>query len=769
MRIEPSLLKIESLQNKFYVVPDYQREYVWKKDIQVKQFIDDIFRAAESDDSYFIGSMIIVEREDKRYDVIDGQQRLTTIMLCICAISYVIKQIIDKCGDNDIKRRMESLKGVCDKLLYDYDIETFSSNYRLSLQYEESRNVLEYIINNRIKGDSFPVNYGKNMSNSAKCILEAYKYIENSFKELFASNNIKDALPIIAYFLTKVQIVEIETKNLSNALKIFETINQRGAGLNAMDLIKNLLFISAKETDFKKIKEIWKNINEELKKCNEEEKPMRFLRYYLMARYTSYIIRENDIYTWLTSKESKEKIQYEKNPVGFANDILNYVKVYSRLANATEKYNPELPNLYNIGLLNKKRSRSHLPLFLALPYNASNEMIELLANSIENYLFYTISLRYQAKTNETLFARIAAEIRKVSTIEELKIVVDKEFGIIVHRKLLPQFMNEIKVIKTNVYQPDYRLRYILGKIENFILSKCGLPCRSIKEYESYQIEHILPQTPKNDYVKDWVREEYDTYVHFLGNVVLLESSINQSIGRYNDFYENWFEKKQDEYYNSNLSGTRLLSTEYKIGKDTALNRFRDLYDYKFDVWDKNAIEKRQDFLGKVIPQIWYFDKIKTEAIVLEDILENEKIINQVNEEPEQYTQLEFNDDIDEISKLLESTKEEKNSAQLNNPYNIFKRFNFKICNIPLGATLVFIPNPNIKVKVSSDNTIEYQGINYKLSPFCQKFMPEEKRYASNQYQGSRFFSYENEVLDNIFQRKLYELVEIIKEDNENLN
>jgi hypothetical protein len=212
-----------------------------------------------------------------------------------------------------------------------------------------------------------------------------------------------------------------------------------------------------------------------------------------------------------------------------------------------------------------------------------------------------------------------------------------------------------------------------------------------------------------------------------------------------------------------------LSTEYKIGKDTALNRFRDLYDYKFDVWDKNAIEKRQDFLGKVIPQIWYFDKIKTEAIVLEDILENEKIINQVNEEPEQYTQLEFNDDIDEISKLLESTKDEKNSAQPNNPYNIFKRFNFKICNIPLGATLVFIPNPNIKVKVSSDNTIEYQGINYKLSPFCQKFMPEEKRYASNQYQGSRFFSYENEVLDNIFQRKLYELVEIIKEDNENLN
>ena len=162
---------------------------------------------------------------------------------------------------------------------------------------------------------------------------------------------------------------------------------------------------------------------------------------------------------------------------------------------------------------------------------------------------------------------------------------------------------------------------------------------------------------------------------------MLESSINQSIGKYNDFHENWFEKKQDEYYNSNLSGTRLLSTEYKIGKDTALNRFREQYDYKFYTWNKNEIEKRQAFLGLIIPQIWYFDKLKYEEVSIEeDIIVQENIEEQLNEIPIQYSQLTFDDGIDEISQLLEANynKEQSSSQSSSDLYKIFKRFNFNI-------------------------------------------------------------------------------------------
>ena len=76
------------------------------------------------------------------------------------------------------------------------------------------------------------------------------------------------------------------------------------------------------------------------------------------------------------------------------------------------------------------------------------------------------------------------------------------------------------------------------------------------------------------------------------------------------------------------------------------------------------------------------------------------------------------------------------------------RFKFSMVNIPIGAVLTFIPT-GVKVKVASDDQIEYEGRIYKLSPFVGTFMPEEKRNASGAYQGAKFFSYKGEVLDSI--------------------
>ena len=75
-------------------------------------------------------------------------------------------------------------------------------------------------------------------------------------------------------------------------------------------------------------------------------------------------------------------------------------------------------------------------------------------------------------------------------------------------------------------------------------------------------------------------------------------------------------------------------------------------------------------------------------------------------------------------------------------------FRFSMVNIPIGATLVFIPT-GIKVKVAGDNQIEYEGRIYKLSPFVGTFMPEEKRNTSGAYQGAKYFSYNGKVLDEL--------------------
>ena len=76
------------------------------------------------------------------------------------------------------------------------------------------------------------------------------------------------------------------------------------------------------------------------------------------------------------------------------------------------------------------------------------------------------------------------------------------------------------------------------------------------------------------------------------------------------------------------------------------------------------------------------------------------------------------------------------------------RFEFSMCGIKSGELITFIPT-GIQVKVASDDSIEYEGRIYKLSPFVGTFMPEEQRNISGAYQGAKYFSYNGKVLDEI--------------------
>lgn len=80
------------------------------------------------------------------------------------------------------------------------------------------------------------------------------------------------------------------------------------------------------------------------------------------------------------------------------------------------------------------------------------------------------------------------------------------------------------------------------------------------------------------------------------------------------------------------------------------------------------------------------------------------------------------------------------------------RFKFSICDIKIGEKITFIPT-NLIVKVASDDSIEYEGRIYKLSPFVGTFMPEDKRNSSGAYQGAKYFSYNGIILDDLRKEK----------------
>lgn len=605
MKIEADVKSISKLKDYFFLVPDYQREYVWNPEDQVEQFLIDIENEFQpgitEQNNYFIGSIIIVKNGDK-YDVVDGQQRLTTIMLSLCAIRDLFRT---QQLDNKQTKYLQNIE----ELLCDFDMESDKTQVRLELQYEESRDYLDKLIQAQPYEDT-------EKTGSIIRMQEAYAKIY-SYLRSYINESIDKLLEFAKYFLTKIELVVIESEDLSSALKIFETINQRGASLNAMDLVKNLLFSQAKESEFDSIKTIWKEITNNLQRCKEDQKPLRFLRYFLMARYYNGILREDDIYKWIISSEGKNAIKYETHPLELAKELKYISKRYADLVEATEcmKDGHIYSNTTNIGLVNKYKSRQHLIMLLALKVDCDLSVIEYLAKQIESFFFYTATLRIQAKSNESRFVSWAEQLRGLDSIPAVSEVIENKMLPYLKEKVA-QFKQEFLILNQFVYNPQYRLRYVLGKIENTILQKSNLPRQGHNFFNSLQIEHILPQTPKNDFIPDDYNDEEDyyNYTYLLGNITLLEGTINQAVNNCNNLStEEWFEKKQHEYDHSAVVSTKLLDHNYSIGLDTALNRFKNDKQYSFVNWNKSSIEKRQSILLELAFDTWRINDRRIDA------------------------------------------------------------------------------------------------------------------------------------------------------------
>ena len=600
MKIDADVFSIKDLDKYYFVVPDYQREYVWEADKHIYQFLVDIDEEFDAhsieQQSYFLGSIIIVKKDNK-YDVIDGQQRLTTIVLCLCAMRNILESLNNK---EPLSRMSSNMLDITKNWLYTFDMEAETTMPRLELQYDDSNGYLDTMIQK--------LKYENEVTSSIDKMKKAYDRILKHF-ESYIQQDIKIFEKYVKYFLTSVNVVVIESDNLGSALKIFETINQRGAGLNAMDLVKNLLFSKAKDHDFEIIKAKWKQITSDLQNCDEGDKPLRFLRYFMIARYHNGIIREDGLYSWIISKEGKQKLQYEDRPLSLVNEMAIASKRYSYLVQATNSDSREAginkyPNVVNIGYINKQRSRQHLILLMALDLNCDNEVINYLAQQIESFLFFANTLKMQTKNYERRFTDWAIKLRGKDSVAEIADFVDEAMAPFL-RVYLSDFKNNFLQVKHYDYNPQYRERYILGCLNTEICKQAGLNPLSQDNIQKLQIEHILPQTLINlDASEKFNEEERDKYTFMLGNTTLLESQINQAINNYNDLSNDWFGMKQAEYIHSNFVLTKLLNDQYTIGKNTGLNRLKNKLNCQFDEWTKTSIEQRQQMLMELAFDHW---------------------------------------------------------------------------------------------------------------------------------------------------------------------
>lgn len=412
-RIENHSYSIEdAFRECFYIIPDYQREYVWT-DKEVHQLLEDINEQIDGGATreYFIGTILVSPTAEKNhFEVIDGQQRLTTFFLLLCALKHIFQG----------EPQRNALSNLISTSYTTNDGETRVS-LKLEPRYENAGEVMTKLV--EIDGDPSSVRIGIQASGissfgSLDNIINAYTILHNYLKD-----NYDDAQKLKKYWgylARNVIFIQIST-DISSALKIFETINERGVGLNPMDLLKNLLFTQVKQENFSQLKNEWKKITKPLEQ--EGEKPLRFLRYFLMANYeiknkrSDSVIREDEIYDWFVEKDNASLCDYANKPFEFVRKVIRNVEQY--LAFAKGCGNDGRPNsaMDNLKRLTGGAFSLHYVLLLAaapLPKPLFDHFI----SQLESFLFYFIFTKSPTKELERNFSLWADDLRSIANTND---------------------------------------------------------------------------------------------------------------------------------------------------------------------------------------------------------------------------------------------------------------------------------------------------------------------------------------------------------------
>ena len=579
-------INITEVFQAFYAVPDYQREYVWQAQ-QVEQLLDDV--NAELTDSisdeapeYFIGSIVVCPRDDGVFDLIDGQQRMTTLFLVLCAIRDRIKLLGEKPSGalaSQIAAEAVSVSGR----------STF--RYRLDLQYEDSGDILVRIA----KGENVTTDglNTRSVTNIHNTYQVATSFLTREFKK------IEDLLFFYGYLTNKVRLIRIQTEDVAKALKVFETINDRGVGLDSMDLLKNLLFMRASRNQFDKLRDVWKDLQDTIYDMNE--KPLRFLRYFILSRYrirlSRTLLREDETYAWFSKND--QECGYGNDPIAFAKELLCAAQDYRNFwKEDIDPRGSRSPFLQSLRLLAGGATRQHLILLLA-GRHLSKKLFNRLAHEIENMLFVSFIVGESSKDLDRIFARWAGKLREVMDADELDKFIEKRFT---QAKAERSRRFDAAFQELYAYSiQKYRMRYILAKVTQRI-DLMAYDDADAKEWLShymtgFDVEHIFPQQPSRQARDEFGNHDDDYISERLGNLVLVEKAINASLG--NKAYS----KKKHVYPQSQLLLTRVLSKRLRVGVNTKIDRAVAVLE-SFEEWNQDAVNDRQESLCLLAHDVW---------------------------------------------------------------------------------------------------------------------------------------------------------------------
>jgi len=563
---ERTLIQLFSGNNR-YEIPPYQRPYSWEPDEHVEQLWDDLIEAwrEEENSEYFLGALILVDSGEK-FEVLDGQQRLTTLIIAYAVVRDFFQDELETHHTTQVDTALQVSTAPGEP----YPLSTNAVG--------GDETDLQTSVLSRVDLDA--------ENNYAKAAKKTKEKLEQGL------DSTKEFRSFFDYLQNNIILIKIKTESLANAVRLFQTVNTRGKDLTVSDLTKSYLLSGTTNSDEETgVIGTWDNLTSIFD--NNYDTLDSILASYRLYRYEAEA--EESIYAELKS-EFDDMMSNGMSIVDVVADIEEYARYHP---DATHQTSPEY------FMLNNLSHEQHWKTVLTTAQKHEfNEMNELLIELVAFYYSYWIGDYTAAKIKKPSreFIERIKDGKGIESIRE-KIASKRESDNIPSRcrqQLHAELYNG---------SPESWLIPLLTALEYQTSVEVGDP---IKTGKRLHIEHILPKSESvfseesgvDYWKKQFNKDQADEIKHRLGNLVLLEGTYNK--------------RAQTRPYQEKVKIYTGREGEYEglpvKAKNTDFEITRHVTD-EYEEWNVDNIKDFREYLLERIGNLLHIDaeKLKTDT------------------------------------------------------------------------------------------------------------------------------------------------------------
>ena len=490
-----------------YHVPPYQRDYSWQQE-QWEDLWNDITEMRDlEDERHYMGALVVEAQSDRRFVVIDGQQRFATLsVLTLAGIEALQRLATTGVEPTENNARASELQ---QRFIGEKDPASLVESSRLNLNETDDGFYQDYLVQLRRPGNP------RGLVRSNKLLWQCFNYFSKQTRgvESFSRDGTALARLISETVARRLVFILITVDDALNAYTVFETLNARGLELTTTDLLKNYLFAKASSSDRPSMLRRWQRIATTV----EQENVPDLLRYHMLCEEPK--VRSRRLFKLVRNRYRSPREVYHLLEI-----LESRAEVFAAVKDPSHGYWVEVPEARRyITELKVFRVTQMMPLlFVVREEWPERDFVRTLKLVCVLAFRYTVVSRLNTNPLEAAYHR-ASKAVKDGTAKGPRELFEVLKPIYVPDE---QTATDFTFLTIPTRGPRKRLaKYILARLEE---DRSGKPCDP--ETDPGTIEHIMPENPGADWEDDFSLGTQDAVVNRIGNLTLLEANLNREVG-----------------------------------------------------------------------------------------------------------------------------------------------------------------------------------------------------------------------------------------------